>query len=313
MVRFFSKPSIRTITVVFLLAALFSSSVFSSHSAKRVEAQVQDLEGVRVAVWGSLPQESTTAVHALFEWMNAEVITVYGEDVRNGALDDVDIFAIPGVSQGGTSTALQEEGRDALRRFVRAGGSYFGICGGSLVPLLATVHMYNGTITTGPTVEANIALRSMSVNQASTGPDLSEEPTTYEVLFWSSWVINANDVPGYVVIASYTDGGVPGMIAYTYGSGNVFLSSPHPEFEEGDSRDGTTAFDEYDDPDSEWNFLLKIARWLVDSSPDENPNTSTPGFTGPPVPMEILLFAGAAGISVVAVVVAVVLWRRRIA
>ncbi len=292
--------------MAFLLAALFMSSVFTSHGARRVEAQVQDLEGVRVAVWGSLPQDSTTAVHALFEWMNAEVITVYGEDVRDGALDDVDIFAVPGVSEGGTSTALLEEGREALRQFVRAGGSYFGICGGSLVPLLATVHLYEGTITTGPRVEASIALRSMTVNQGSTGPDLSEEPATYEVLLWSSWAINAINVPGYVAIATYTDVDLPGMIAYTYGSGNVFLSSPHPEFEEGDARDGVATFDEYNDPDSEWDFLLKIARWLVDTSPEESTGSGIQG-----IPIELVFLAIATGVSIVTVVALVILWKRR--
>ncbi|MFX1474770.1 MAG: hypothetical protein ACFFCO_04725 [Promethearchaeota archaeon] len=284
------------------------SSVFASQGTRRVAAQVQDLEGVRVAVWGSLPQDSTTAFHALFEWMNAEVITVNSEDVRQGALDDVDIFAVPGVSEGGTVTLLQEEGCEAVRQFVRAGGSYFGVCGGSLVPLHESVHLYEGTITTGPSVETGIALRSMTVNQESTGPDLSEEPATYEVLLWASWAITAVNVPGYVEIATYTGTPYTGMIAYTYGSGNVFLSSPHPEFEEGDDRDGVTQFDEYNDPDSEWNFLLKIARWLVDSSPDE---TTPSGTTGAPI--EILFLAGAVGISVVAVVAVVVLWRRRVA
>ncbi len=297
------------ITVAFLLTALFLSSVFTSPGARRVEAQTQDLQGVRVAVWNSTMPSSTIAVQAMFEWMNAEVINVLGQDVRDGVLDDVDIFAVPGGSEGYTSTSLGEEGREALRQFVRAGGSYFGICGGSTVPLLATVHLYEGTITTGPVVEPSIALRSMTINQDSTGPNLSEEPATYELLFYNSWVINAYNVPGLVIIANYTGTTQPGMIAYTYGSGNVFLSSPHPEFEEGDPRDGTTEYDEYNDPDSEWDLLLKIARWQVDSSPDDTTGGNTN--SGIPIPLEILLLAGAAGISIVAVVAVVILWRRR--
>jgi hypothetical protein len=75
-------------------------------------------------------------------------------------------------------------------------------------------------------------------------------------------------------IAKYESNNKAGMIAFEYGYGTVFLSSPHPEYEEDSDRDDTTFGDELEDPDSEWDFLLRISKWLVDASSD-GPTTTT--------------------------------------
>jgi hypothetical protein len=56
------------------------------------------------------------------------------------------------------------------------------------------------------------------------------------------------------------------MIAFNYGNGTVFLSSPHPEYEEGNMKDGTDLWDLYSDPDSEWGLMLRICEWLLEES-----------------------------------------------
>jgi hypothetical protein len=61
----------------------------------------------------------------------------------------------------------------------------------------------------------------------------------------------------------YADTLYCGMIAFEAGQGRVFLSSPHPEYEEGSLQDGTDYFDTMVDPDSEWPFMMKIAEWLL--------------------------------------------------
>jgi hypothetical protein len=110
----------------------------------------------------------------------------------------------------------------------------------------------------------------MYVNQNSTGPDLSTEPESYQTLYWASAYFYSDDMSNVIPICTYPSNDRPGMIAFSYGEGTAFLSSPHPEYEEGDSRDGTTVYDNMDDPDSEWNLLLKVSRWLVDASSIED-------------------------------------------
>ncbi|MFW9810216.1 MAG: hypothetical protein ACFFE6_12640, partial [Candidatus Thorarchaeota archaeon] len=93
---------------------------------------------------------------------------------------------------------------------------------------------------------------------------------------------------------------------------NVFISSPHFEYEENDSRDGTDYMDEYNDPDSEWPLLLEISKWLVESSPTVQNLTEWP--TNPPpsglnISPEILLLGSSIG--VVLLLVAVVYVKKR--
>lgn len=59
------------------------------------------------------------------------------EDIRRGKLAGMEIVLHPGGSGGGQGRALGEEGRQAVRKFVAAGGGYIGICAGAY---LATCH-----------------------------------------------------------------------------------------------------------------------------------------------------------------------------
>ena len=46
-------------------------------------------------------------------------------------LDYSDLLIVPGGWASDKTAALGQEGRDAVREFVRSGGSYLGICGGA--------------------------------------------------------------------------------------------------------------------------------------------------------------------------------------
>ncbi|OGF65015.1 MAG: hypothetical protein A2Y62_14415 [Candidatus Fischerbacteria bacterium RBG_13_37_8] len=64
------------------------------------------------------------------------------------------------------------------------------------------------------------------------------------------------------ILASYHRNGLPAMVAFTYGSGRVFLSGPHPEIEEDDSRDGVSSYDELEDEGSDWELMRKATQWV---------------------------------------------------
>jgi hypothetical protein len=53
------------------------------------------------------------------------------EDVRRGALDRYRMIFVPGGWASNKISSLGVQGREAIRRFVAAGGSYLGICGGA--------------------------------------------------------------------------------------------------------------------------------------------------------------------------------------
>ncbi|MFW9770179.1 MAG: BPL-N domain-containing protein [Candidatus Thorarchaeota archaeon] len=225
-----------------------------------------DLSDTKVAIYGGVGvlSSSRDALENMFLWMNASVDIVYAFEIINDTLDSYDIVVFPGGSAASYSLGLGTEGLDIVREFVRNGGSYFGICGGSLFATNAVLGLFDGSYSNSIN-GTDIYLTEMLVNQNSTGPDLSTEPESYWTMYWASAYFYG-DMSNVIPICTYPSNDRPGMIALTYDEGTAFLSSPHPEYEEGDSRDGTSEYDYLNDPDTEWGLLLKVSRWLVDES-----------------------------------------------
>lgn len=229
------------------------------------------LVGVRVAVYHGnavfSAADSYVALEHLFKWMGAFVDYISPEQVQNGGLITYKIFVMPGGSPDSYASELGENGMANVRMFVELGGVYFGICGGSILALGSYLNLYTGHMyyPVPGLMTSTSKLINMTVNRKSSGPNLSNEPEQYSTLYWGSMYFD--DYGSEVIpIMRYPQNGKPGMIAFQKGLGTVFISSPHPEFEEGSDRDGTTHFDGYNDPDSEWGLLLKVSKWLVDTS-----------------------------------------------
>jgi glutamine amidotransferase-like uncharacterized protein len=228
------------------------------------------MEGVRVAVYNGrgVLLSSATALFSMFQWMHAEVNYVNATDIQQNVLDGYDIVVFPGGDASEYSLFLGANGRNAVKDFVSAGGSYFGICGGSIFGTNQYLGLFNG-YATGAVNGSGTKLLQMIVNVNSTGPDLSDEPSTYDVLYWNSGSFYSNNetyMSTVIPIALFPQNNGSGMLCCKYGNGTVFLSFPHPEYEEGSARDGTTQFDYLNDPDSEWTLLMKVSLWLVESS-----------------------------------------------
>ena len=113
------------------------------------------------------------------------------------------------------------------------------------------------------------------------------------------------------IIANYTGTDMPVMIAYEKWNGTVFLSTLHPEFEENDNRDNSTFLDSRDDPDSEWDLMLSVSRWLIEESivPTESTSatssvtttTQTEGFS---LGTESFVIIGIAAVVIIVAIIA---------
>ncbi len=257
-----------------------------------------DLQGVRVAVYGeteNMVVSSEIALHAMFEWMNATVEYLSAEEIKSGRLEEFDILAMPGGQILAYFQALGTEGIDNISRWIADGGSYFGICGGALFPAaFQQFGIYNGTYAIViPGDYTSLNLTRMNVNTTCVGPDLSHMPAYFDTLFWGSSYFIPDEDFEYIPLATYQGHGGAGMIAFDHEQGNVFFSSPHPEYEEGSMRDDTAEFDEFNDSDTEWDFLLQIAIWQVESSLPDNPNIEFP----------LIQLTAIAAVSIVSIVI----------
>jgi hypothetical protein len=278
-----------------------------------------DLTGVSIAIYAGGASEghneSRKALIEMFEWMNASSIQeVVGEDVRNGVLDDVDIFVMPGSSPYTMLPDLQTEGVEIFEDFIKNGGSFFGIVSGSYYEWDDYFHfndffLYSGELDCEAYGYGQF-LVNISINTDSEGPDLASQSDYLNTTYWDSGYFcdYEEDVN---IIANYAGTDMPVMIAYEKWNGTVFLSTLHPEFEENDNRDNSTFLDSRDDPDSEWSLMLSVSRWLVQESvlPTETTDTmtsttTTSQITGFSLGIESLVVLGIAFVVVIVVVIA---------
>jgi glutamine amidotransferase-like uncharacterized protein len=228
------------------------------------------MEGVRIAVYNDhgVLSHSATALLNMFRWMNAETNYVNSTEILQGVLDEYDIVVFPGGPAYDYSISLGTVGMNAIRDFVAGGGSYFGICGGSIFGTKSYLGFFDG-YASGAVNGSGVKIIQLMVNINSTGPDLSHEPLTYDVLYWDSgsfYSNNATYMSTVIPIMFYPQNDEPAMIVCNYGNGTVFLSFPHAEYEEESTIDGTDQFDYLYDPDSEWGILMKVSLWLVENS-----------------------------------------------
>ena len=248
-------------------------------------AQVEhdDMTGVKVAVYNGagVMESSRTALTNMFEWMNASVSIINASQILDDSLTDYDILVIPGGSETTACSELQYyTGVLKIQSFVKNGGSYFGICGGATYGA-NYLHLFNGSMRPLSEPGSLIHMTTMYVNRSSMGPVLSDLSESFSTMYYASQYFVPEDETNVQVVATYEYNGQAGMVACIYGSGTVFLSSPHPEYEEDNNRDGTTFEDNLVDPDSEWPLLFRVSEWLVEAS-SGMPTTTTPPTTTRP-------------------------------
>lgn len=279
-----------------------------------------DLSGISVGVYDigyydARVNNSATALINMFEWMNATVRLFNTTDIVNGSLWACEVLAIPEGLGPTLEYKLKDDGLQAIREWIAAGGSYIGVRGSAAMAVKDSFFEnrwteFNLALINGTSYEITELDReemtNVTINRECTGPDLSDMPETLSVLFETGRYILPNEGQELIYIANYTHANLPAMVASYYGQGTVFISSPHFEYEENDDRDGSDYKDEYDDPDSEWPFMLTITRWLIDSTPTvcnltDWPTTTTSDYS-PNLPMDGLLVSVGLGVVVISVV-----------
>jgi glutamine amidotransferase-like uncharacterized protein len=257
-------------------------------SFSQVEASaLNDLGEVKVAVYdggagvSSEPRESSAAaLFWMFRWMNATVEMVNSSAIKQGILDDFQIIAVPGGYAYDYYLDLGYSGANAIRDFVAGGGSYWGSCAGAFYALEEFEWSEYGETGTyyyglglfpgrgvGPIVGIadwpNIAMTDVQINTTNGLIDFSEEPSNHSIMYWGGPYFETEGIAGITTLATYSYNDMPAMIAFEYMNGSVFLTGPHPEWEEDSFRDGSISDNYLEENGSEWELCKKVAMWLA--------------------------------------------------
>jgi glutamine amidotransferase-like uncharacterized protein len=248
--------------------------------------------------------------------MNASVDIVSATSIVDGVLEEYDLVAVPGGWAYDYYLDLGAAGINQIRSFVENGGAYFGVCAGAFFACEETVWTEDGETESinyglsllngsgiGPIVGIadwpGFVITEITVNVSLEEYGLSGELDSLSVMYYGGPYFAMDGSQTVTVLARYEYNDEPAMVAFEYGLGRVFLSGPHPDWEEDSFRDGATWDNTLDDPDSEWDLMLKISLWLA-------PTATTSANTAPPVDVQALVIGGVGVILFVAIVTVVV-------
>ena len=283
-----------------------------------------DLTGKNIAVYygGPTSTESRTALQLMFSWMNASVDILDASDISAGGLSDFDMIVVPGGWAGDYNTDLAGSGIIEIRNFIRDGGAFFGVCAGAYFGcdkllweggvLEYPLNLYDG-YGIGPVEEIatwpNRDMTEIVINQTSPLIDLSGEPANHTIQYFGGPYFDIAGKEGIHSLATYAANDESAMIAFEYEDGRVFLSGPHPEWEEDSDRDNSVGWDAaFDDFGSEWDMMLKVSLWLLENSGSETTSSATTTPDGL-LSTDMIVIIGA--VSLGAIIVVLVLLKRR--
>ncbi len=174
-----------------------------------------------------------------------KVTHLTGKDIANGILTNFDVVIFTGGSGSKQAASLGENGREEVRRFVRNGGGYIGICAGAY--LACSGFDWGIGVLNAKTVSPKWmrGKGNVEMDMTSKGEKLTSLPSgKSEVLYANGPIIQPDDktgIPAYEPIAFFrtelakngTPEGVminsPALVRGNFGKGRVLVSSPHPE------------------------------------------------------------------------------------
>lgn len=283
-----------------------------------------DLNGVNIALYygdASSSSSSRTALQFMFSWMNATVDTLYASDIKNGDLADYDMIVIPGGWAGTYNEDLAGSGIIEIQEFVEDGGSFFGVCAGAYFGC-NLISWEGGTIDyplglfggwgVGPIEEIaswpNYAMTRIQINHSSLIIDFSDEPVNHTVMYYGGPWFDISGQEDIHTLATYEANNKSAMIAFECEEGRVFLSGPHPEWEEDSNRDNSTWENDLDDDGSEWDMMLSVALWLVENL---EVTTETPTPTDGPTPSSGLTEVSMIAIGIIGITMLFLYVRNR--
>jgi len=240
-----------------LLAAVFSL-VFAGLNG--CAEKTHELTGDGIVTIGIYADEGASgicyiAAENMFRWMGFETRRIYASTLNEGDIDHIDVFYFPGGSYG---SLIDETGRQRLRDAIASGRGYMGTCGGAY--FAAYLGVFPGTVT-GPIPGLEIEMCEVYLKRPH--PITDDQPARLWIMYINSPYFVPDSAATIDTIGFYNVAGYPALVACEYSAGRVFLTGPHPEWEEDDDRDGVSAYDSFDDVESDWPMMYNATRWCL--------------------------------------------------
>lgn len=205
-------------------------------------------QAIRVALYddeGATGRGVPRVMQLLAGVSDIEVKDLDAADFGPMSLRGYDAVMFTGGSASKQAGAIGETGREEVRRFVREGGGYVGICAGAY--LACAGFSWGIGVLDAKTVSPKwrrgkgaASIEVLTSAEAVTGLRAGE----YDIRYANGPIITGlgrEDIPDFEPLAIFRSEfsengspagvmvGSPAMVSGRYGEGRVFISSPHPE------------------------------------------------------------------------------------
>jgi glutamine amidotransferase-like uncharacterized protein len=216
-----------------------------------------------------------TAAKNMFESIGYTLFLLDADYVNNKDIQHIDGFYFPGGSAGPYVLDITSKGKEKIRSMIRAGSGYIGTCAGGM--FAAEIQIWKGTrytygnlnIFTGnaigpiPEIYDDPGIGMCQVNLHKPHPITDSHPDSMWIMYYTGPFFVPESAVNIDTIGTYEITGRLALAAFEYGKGRVFLTGPHPEWEEDDDRDSVSYFDNYDDHGSDWPLMQSATRWCL--------------------------------------------------
>ena len=195
---------------------------------------------------GSMGLSSTELIRYVARSPELDISFVDGADMRNGALNSLDLLVMPGGMSGTIVGDMGPSGVANLKEFVRRGGSYVGMCAGNVILLNDEYRVAYGfgMVPYSRYGSAGDAMTSMTLTDEG-AKALGMEKGTFDVWYSGgpimfrrhdevpdakieTWGIYASNITNEGWGAHMV--GNVSCIGGTYGKGRIAATACHPEF-----------------------------------------------------------------------------------
>jgi glutamine amidotransferase-like uncharacterized protein len=242
-----------------------------------------DLSGINIAVYDGgrgfkEREDSMAALYWMFKWMNASVDFINSTNIKNGHLNDYKIIVIPGGWAYDYFIDLGETGKAKIREFIANGGGYWGSCAGAFFACEEIqwldnnreelydygLGLFSGSCRNDPEIAEwpGYTMTEIIMNTSINLFEFSESNKSFQIMYYGGPYFNVGS-HNVTVLGTYKINNKPALIALEYGSGRVFLSGVHPEWEEDSFRDGSNWDNRLEDVESDWDLSKNISLWIV--------------------------------------------------
>jgi glutamine amidotransferase-like uncharacterized protein len=271
-----------TVISSMLSAAVCLSLILTlmSFSCGREETAAPPTADIAIYADAGADDDCLDATRNMFQWMGYSVRYTTAYQIRNEGLDYYRLLCVPGGDMYEYGQDLHILGANTIRDFISKGGGYIGICGGAYYAgreiywrgdklNIIALEIFPGTAR-GPNNSIipypDYGMCKVDITDSLHPITATEADTAWILYYWGpAFFPDSNATVD--ILARYAIGGDAALCAFAYGEGRVFLTGPHPEFEEDDERDGTEFADEFDDRGTDWELMKKATQWVLKEIP----------------------------------------------